>query len=66
MKKKYTPFETGEVKAEEPEKVDPRKLKMKELVELAEEKGIDIEGLKKSEIIEAIESEEEEDSEEEE
>lgn len=63
---RYTPGEKpGEQspEAEKPE-VDLTKLTTKELKVIAEGKGIDVEGLRKAEIIEAIKEEKEEEEEE--
>lgn len=60
--RRYTPGEIpGEEKAEEQVEVNLEKLTKKELVKIAEEKEIDVEGLDKAGLIEAIEGEEEED-----
>jgi len=64
MKMKFIPAEVPEeVKAEESE-VDLEKLTVEELRKVAKEKGIDIKGLRKADLIEAIEEEEEEEEDE--
>ena len=47
------------IEKKEPTKVDLKKLGTKELKKIAEEKDIDTKGLKKAELVEAIESQEE-------